>query len=274
MAYSGPYLEGPVDDWFSEADDEARFCFAQPEKLYAAFQMEDVVNKVIVDIGVAGKPAQLRRLSMEDKMEAIEQEVLHKSRQRTSIWHKCHPLEILAGELWRSSASKTLKAAIWSSLRKEADLLAPIAEHFAEDSCKVFAEVPMGRKRIDVLAYREAGWFRSQRVDGVELKNQLTQLQRGLDQMTTFAAYTQRIYLACTPALGAQFLDAHAKARNVKRWDPTILHEKLERAGIGLLLVEDGEVYEEIEADETDLAEEKDEELMEQLTAKRLIAGV
>jgi len=256
-----------MDDWFYEAeeDEHERYCFARRECLQTALEQPKVLDALMVDLGVPGKPAANRRLPAEKKVEAIAKEIAYRCDQPTSMWYEAAPLEVLAGELWMSRLAATPRAELWPKVRKEADLLAPIAADLREQDMEVYAEIPMGRKRIDVLGHRQKGWFRSEKVWGVELKNELSQLKRGLDQMTTFAQYSTRIYLACTPALGAQFLAAHAKARGVMRWDPEILSAKLERAGIGLWLVEGNEVFEVLEAPDTDIDDPKMEELMEHL---------
>ena len=51
-------------------------------------------------------------------------------------------------------------------------------------------------------------------------------------------------YLACTPAMAAEYLDLHAEARGVKHWDAEVLDRKLYKLGLGLLLVEGTEVFE------------------------------
>lgn len=88
------------------------------------------------------------------------------------------------------------------------------------------------------------GFLFGERLVGVELKNDIVQFERALDQMTTFGQYTHAVYLACTPAMAAEYLDKHAEARGVHHWDSTVLRKKLESFGFGLLLVEGSTVYE------------------------------
>lgn len=114
-----------------------------------------------------------------------------------------------------------------------------------------------GRSNGAVIGYRKRGLLRSARVVAVELKNELEQLKRGLDQMTTFADYAHVVYLACTPALGAAFLDSHAEGRGVRSWDPDLLTKKLNSFGFGLLLVEGRDVNEIVEPVARDVAKDK-----------------
>ena len=102
----------------------------------------------------------------------------------------------------------------------------------------------MGTKRADVVGYTPGGLFGSPRVVTVELKNDLAQMSRGLDQMTTYDEFSTAVYLACTPRLAADFLKKHAASPGVRRWEPDALDRKLEKFGFGLLLVEGEEVTE------------------------------
>lgn len=60
----------------------------------------------------------------------------------------------------------------------------------------------------------------------------------------TFAEYVNTVYLTCTPAFAAEYLDRNAESRGVKRWDPFVLARKLESGGVGVLIVERDEVFE------------------------------
>jgi hypothetical protein len=262
-----------VQKWFSNADSGARFCYAGAASLRDALSNTKVVDTLFLDICVPVKPEQFKRLAIEDKLEAIEKEVLHRKNLKTSQWHDEEELEILAGELWLSpNLQAGLRAKLWPVVKKEADLLEPVAKHLRSEGFEAYREVPMGRNRIDLLGHKVEGWiFKKDVVVGVELKNELAEFSRGIDQMTTFASYTHEVYLACTPTLAAQYVAAHARARGVKRWDGDVLKNKLERAGIGLLLVEGNRVEVCIEAETTDLHEKKWAELADHLVAKNRV---
>jgi hypothetical protein len=70
------------------------------------------------------------------------------------------------------------------------------------------------------------------------------QFARAVDQLGTFAEYVNTVYLTCTPAFAAEYLDRNAESRGVKRWDPFVLARKLESGGVGVLIVERDEVFE------------------------------
>ena len=64
--------------------------------------------------------------------------------------------------------------------------------------------------------------------------------------MGTFAEYVHGVYLACTPAFAAEYLERNAENRNVNHWDSSVLDRKLKQGGFGLLLVERDNVFETI----------------------------
>ena len=65
--------------------------------------------------------------------------------------------------------------------------------------------------------------------------------------MGTFGEYANVVYLACTPAFAAEYLDRNSESRGVPHWDPGVLDRKLKAGGFGLLLVERDAVFEVIE---------------------------
>lgn len=117
----------------------------------------------------------------------------------------------------------------------------------------------------NVLGYRRPGLLRGSRAVAVELKNDVEQLKRGLDQLATFKDYANAVYLACTPALAASYLDRHAGARNVRQWDPELLTRKLKTMGVGLLIVEGSMVMEMLKPVETAPDDRKNKELLDVL---------
>jgi hypothetical protein len=101
-------------------------------------------------------------------------------------------------------------------------------------------EIQLGRRRIDVLGYNRRG----PRLTAVELKNTDEEFRRGPDQMGTFAEYAHTVYLACTPAFAADYLERNAEHRAVNHWDHSLLDRKLKQGGFGLLIVERDNVFE------------------------------
>jgi hypothetical protein len=103
-------------------------------------------------------------------------------------------------------------------------------------------EIPMGSARVDVLGCRKRGLSGSGSLTAVELKNDYQQFKRALNQVSTFAEYANLVYIACTPAFAADYLDRNENS--VKHWDATAFERKITGGGIGLLIVERDQVFE------------------------------
>jgi hypothetical protein len=251
-----------------EAD--RNYCYLDGAELAVALQETRVLDALLVELQVPGKPFTLRALSAKDKLREIENQAEHFRRSKTSIWHGMEPSQVLAASIWRSRlVPRYVRNEMFWAVPKEADLLEPISAWLETSGFAVHEEVPMGRGRVDVVGHRAAAMLglRPARVVAVELKNDLNQLKRGLDQMVTFRDYAHDVYLACTPALAAEYLDAHANSRGVQRWDSDVLDRKLGLFGFGLLLVEGEDVYVHLESKRTGVAKTKLAELEATLRA-------
>jgi len=244
--------------------DESRlYCYLPGTVLREALEEQRVLDALLNELEVPGKPGALKRLSPKEKLQAIENQIEHFRTSKTSLWYRVESPEILAASIYRSSLPNGLVLDdFFCDVRSENDLLAPVAAWLEEQRLEAIAEVPMSRKRIDVIGLRRPGLLRRAHVVGVELKSEIRELDRALDQMTTFAEYANRLYLACTPALAAQYLDCHAESRGVRHWDPNVFDRKLERLGFGLLLVEDDEVFEHLEPKSSSVDRRKLDELL------------
>ena len=201
------------------------------------------LDLLMKEVGVKGKAGQLKKLSADEKARAVLHELEHLANSPTSIWWGVHKIEILTSFVY-DVLNKGERSGIFGQVAKEADLLAPVAKHFHEQGYEVYDEIPMGRNRADLVGYipGSLGNLWSPTVVAVELKNELNQLKRGIDQLTTFQDYAHSTYLACTPAIAHEYLRWHANSIGVKSWDATALKRKLEKIGAGLLLVQGSQV--------------------------------
>ena len=172
----------------------------------------------------------------------------------TSVWHGVPTYEVLAASIWRAQwrvqnesqplLPPRLVQEIFARVSQEQDLLRPVSRWLLNRGIEPYMEVSLGRRRIDVLGYMSSGIGHSAALTAVELKNEDSQFARGIDQMGTFAEYAHTVYLACTPAFCAEYLDRNAESRGVNHWDPGVLERKLSAGGFGLLIVERDAVFE------------------------------
>lgn len=250
-------------------DDDQLYCYLGGDFLRKAIESDKVLDALLDQLDVPGKPGQLRALSPRDKLKAIEQQIENLRKTETSIWRDVPAPEVLAASIYRCSRlSNRYVLNLFGDARTEAELLEPVAGWIEDQGLVPYDEVPLGRGRADVVGFRKAGLLKSARVVAVELKNDLDQLKRGLDQMTTFSEYSHATYLACVPALAAEFLDSHAEGRGVRRWDADVLTRKVESFGFGLLLVEGDDVSEIVEPKPHAVAKDKLAEVVAHLATR------
>lgn len=252
-----------------------RHCYLPVASLEQLYKEPVVVDALIDALAVPGKPTTFRKLGADEKRAAIEQHVEHLRRLPTSPWLGAHALEVLAAGMY--SARRVIGAPIVKYLfcvEREESLAAPVTEWLRQKGLSVVPEVPLGMNRVDLLGYKDTFWSGKQ-VVAVELKNDLQQLKRGVDQMTTYADYAQKVYLACTPDLAASYLAANASAEHVPAWDGAVLARKLQKLSVGLLLVEGATVVEAHPAGEHRPTDDKlgaVERLVKSMTARPAIA--
>ena len=231
----------------TEADEGERYCYLRFSRLMQLYQDPVVLDALIEQLEVPGKTSVIKRLTEREKQEAIETQIDHFRRTPTSVWHGVATYEVLAASIWRAQdvfLPRRLVREIFARVSQEEDLLRPISKWLLNRGFEPYMEVPLGRRRIDVLGHKASGIGRSVSLAAVELKNDDIQFARGIDQMGTFAEYAHTVYLACTPAFCAEYLDRNAESRGVNHWDPGVLERKLSVGGFGLLIVERDTVFE------------------------------
>lgn len=234
---------------FGYADpDKTRYCYLRVRTLQELIKSSKLLDALLDQLQVPGKSSMLQKLPDGEKLRAIEGQIDHFRSSKTSMWYEVPAPEVLAASIFFAfrvdKVPKRLVYEAFGAINNEAGLRPHVARWLNEKGFIPYVEVPLGTKRIDVLGYRKGGFLTNMQLIGIEMKNDLSQLKRGLDQMTTFREYCHSIYLACTPFLAADYLDKHASASNVKHWDAAVLRRKLEGFGFGLLLVEGRAVYE------------------------------
>lgn len=237
----------PVRAEVTTADDGERYCYLRFNKLMQLYQDPVVLDALIEQLEVPGKVSVIKRLTEREKQEAIETQIDHFRRTPTSVWHGVPTYEVLAASIWRAQEvflPRRLVREIFARVSQEEDLLRPVSRWLLDRGFEPYMEVPLGRRRIDVLGHKAGGIGRSPSLMAVELKNDDIQFARGIDQMGTFAEYAHTVYLACTPAFCAEYLDRNAESRGVNHWDPSVLERKLTAGGFGLLVVERDTVFE------------------------------
>jgi hypothetical protein len=246
----------------ADNDDGQRYCYIRSSKLMEYYADATVLSALMSQLEVPGLEATHNRMGDREKRAAIEAQIDHLCRTPSSFWYGVPAREVLAASIWRArnegfGLSNRVIADKFYDVSREEDLKRPIARWLEARGQEPYMEIQLGRRRIDVLGFRKPSFMGSPRLTAVELKNSDEEFRRGLDQMGTFAEYAHAVYLACTPAFAADYLDRNARHRSVCCWDPTLLDRKLKQGGFGLLIVERDNVFEVIKPVERAPAEDK-----------------
>ena len=237
----------------SEGTGEERYCYLRIGKLRELPSDPSVLDVLVEQLEVPGEDKTLKRLSSQEKMECIETQIDHFRRSPTSVWFGVPTLEVLAASIWRVKddpfyrkkgllTEKLVHREWFCGVSEEDDLRIPVARWLKSRGYEPYMEIPMGSARVDVLGYMKARLSGSQRLMAIELKNDYEQFKRALNQMSTFGEYANAVYMACTPAFAAGYLDHNEQSTG--HWDRDVLERKLTGGGFGLLVVEKEQVYE------------------------------
>jgi len=224
-------------------DDDQRYCYIRSSKLMEYYSDPTVISALMERLQVPGTTATHNLMGETEKKAAIEAQIEHFSETPASFWYRVPPREILAASIWRCGGDFLSQRVIsdkFYDVAREEDLRRPVARWLQNRDEQPYMEIQLGRRRIDVLGYNKRG----PRLTAVELKNSDEEFRRGPDQMSSFAEYAHAVYLACTPAFAADYLERNAEHRAVNHWDPTLLDRKLKQGGFGLLIVERDIVFE------------------------------
>jgi len=253
------------------SDDDYSYCYVRVSLLRKAQTDSRVLDALLEVLDTPGKSlAALKKLRPDEKLKLIEQQIDHFRRMESSRWYGVEPPTVFAASIYRSFLPNKVRNEFFFGVPKESTLLQPVAQWLRSAGYNVYAEIPLGTKRVDVLGHKKGLLFGNKLV-AVELKNDLKELGRALDQMTTFQQYAQLTYLACPPALAAEYLEKHADGRGVKHYDSTVFKKKLETFGFGLLLVEGNQVSEIMKPKETAPHDGKIKEAIAALSPKLVV---
>jgi hypothetical protein len=249
-----------------------RFSYAGYAPLLEAGSTLAALDALMKVLKVPGKPTSVQRLGPDEKADAIIKQIEHLRTAPTSPWKGAHSADVFVGMMYES-ATPEMRAALFGAVANENALKLPVAAQMRSRGLDVFHEIPMGQNQADLVGHRAPALLGmiDATVVAIELKNDLRQLKRGFDQLTTYQDYATETYLACTPALAHEYLRAHARARGVHAWDPEALNRKLTKLGVGLLLVEGDSVETVLSAEEQSLTKARYREVKDQLLDVRRV---
>lgn len=226
-----------------------RWCYARGDRLLAASQDAEVLDRLIDSMKPPGQPMQLHGLALADKRTVIREQIEYFRKAFASKFKGVHAAEICAAQLHSTTLPGDLRTTLFGRVNVEAALKGPVSawllkqlKEFLAPEPTVVPEVPFGAHRADVVGFQRGNVVTTERVVAVELKNTLDELERGFAQLSAYTEYATEVYLACSPDLAAQFAWRHVRAPNVTKWEHNLLETRLKKLECGLLLVEGDEV--------------------------------
>ncbi|HSZ81951.1 MAG TPA: hypothetical protein VLA14_06705 [Polyangia bacterium] len=223
--------------------DTTRFCYLRLRRLKEAMKNPQIVDGVMRELSV---PSAGSTLSMRKKIAAIDLHIDRLRADKTSVWYGAAPGEVLAAGIFNlRKLDDGAAGKLFSDVASKDELAAPMRLWLSNVmGFTEYKDAPAALPKVDVLTHQVGRLMTKPRIMGIELHNDLTQLEPALERMTVVAPFTHAMYLACTPAFAAEFLLASGNAPDAKRWDPTAFRRKLADRGFGLFLIEGDAVSE------------------------------
>jgi hypothetical protein len=210
--------------------DTTRYSGLRLRRLKEAIKDPQVQGALVDELEVAGATGN-------NKMTAIERRIEELRATKSSIWYEVPAPEVLAASIFRA---KKLQGPVVDDLFKRVprvqDLVPSLAIWLNMAGLIPHVGGAPGLGRANMLGYRGGSFVSGGRVIGVEAANDASELARALDEPKTVREQLTASYLACTPALVAEFL--WARTAVVPRWEAEVLRQKVQAGGFGLLLVE------------------------------------
>jgi hypothetical protein len=216
--------------------DTTRFCYLRLRRLKEAMKNPQIVDGLMRELSVpsAGAP-----MSARQKIAAIDLHIDRLRADKTSVWFGAAPGEVLAAGIFNLRTLHDAAAgSLFSDVADKNDLGPAIRLWLNVMGFVEYKDAPAGLPKVDVLAYQAGRLMTKPRIVGIELHNDVNDLEPTLARMNVVAPYTNVMYLACTPAFAAEFLLASGNAPGAKRWIPAALRLKLAALGFGLFIVE------------------------------------
>ena len=232
--------------------DTTRHAALRLRRLKEALKQANVQEALVEELEVAGATGK-------NKLPAIERRVEELRASKSSRWYEVPVPEVLAASIFQA---KRLAGAVvddlWKRVSSVQDLAMPLATWLDLAGLIPHAGGTPATGRANVIGYRGGGFVSDPRVVAIEALNDVGELGRALDAIRTSKQHTSAAYLACTPALVAEFL--WSRTAIAPHWEAEALNGKLRAAGFGLLLLEGDAVAQAVlpqerKADKVKLAE-------------------
>jgi hypothetical protein len=212
--------------------DTTRYCYLRLRRLKAAIKDAEVVDALVEELEVPGATGKR-------KMPAVERRIEELRRTKSSLWYEVPAPEVLAASIFKARKRPDgIVDDLFGQVSRIQALAPPLIDWLSLAGLTPHQGGVPGIGRANLVGYRGGQFLSGSRIVGIEATNDAIGLERALDEMKAAGEPTHASYIACTPALAAEFLWAQATLPKVSRWDAEALRRRLQGSGCGLLLVE------------------------------------
>jgi len=209
--------------------DTTRFAGLRLRRLKEALKDPRVGEALVEELQVTGA-------SGKNKLPAVERRIEELRASKSSLWFEVPAPEILAASIFHAKPLASVVDELWKRVARVQDLAAPLATWLNLAGLTPHTGPTPATGRANILGYRGGGVIAAMRVVDIEATNDPSELARSLDEMKSAKRHTSASYIACTPALVAEYL--WARTATAPRWEPDALASRLRAAGLGLLVLE------------------------------------
>jgi hypothetical protein len=209
--------------------DTTRYCGLRLRRLKEAIKQQEVLDALVDELEIAGASG--------NKMAAIDKRIDELRATKSALWFEVPAPEVLAASIFRAKKPDgRFVDDLWKRVARVQDLSPALTGWLQIGGFNPFVGGAPAAGGANLIGYRGGGMIAAPRAFGIEATNDAAELDRALEAMKTARVYTNVSYIACTPALLAEYLWARAAVS--PRWEAEALGQKLRTAGYGLLLVE------------------------------------
>ncbi|HTA21059.1 MAG TPA: hypothetical protein VK989_17320, partial [Polyangia bacterium] len=155
--------------------DTTRFCYLRLRRLKEAMKNPQIVDGVMRELSV---PSAGATMSPRQKLAAIDLHIDRLRADATSVWYGAAPGEVLAAGIFNLRKLHDAAAgSLFSDVTDKNDLGPGIRLWLNVMGFVEYKDAPAGLPKVDVLAYQAGRLMTKPRIVGIELHNDLSELE-------------------------------------------------------------------------------------------------
>lgn len=187
------------------------------------------VEALLTHMQYPGSPGSIRFLSMDEKLAKLLLQAAHLKKELPE-YRRLSTDDILVCECYDAITDDKNRVPIEHCVTlfgpvDEDEISLPFGRFFYKQGYSIFIEVPIGKSRADLVAYKP------DRLIAVELKTRTDQLKKCFAQLMDYQTGADQVYLGTVPGTIVDYLRA-----DIDEINPRMLEEELSKFGAGLIV--------------------------------------